>query len=78
MQRDAARLRGQLEFLEHVLHEIDERERLALGLHAARFEPREPNRCLREPADLSRERDRQVAPPLVLGERVRLQRQCSR
>ena len=43
MQRDAARLRGQLEFLEHVLHEIDERERLALGLHAARFEPREPN-----------------------------------
>jgi hypothetical protein len=72
-----ARLGRQLELLEHVLHQVGQREAFLLGLDHAVFEPRQLEQLLRQPADLAAlaQRDLQVAPALGLVERAGLEQQ---
>jgi hypothetical protein len=70
-------LRLQFEFLEHVLYQVGQRERLQLRLHRAVFQPRQFKQGLRQTADLAalRQRDAEVALALCGVQRFILQRQ---
>ena len=46
------RLRGELELLEHILHKINQRERLPVELDASFLQACQLEQFLREPADL--------------------------
>ena len=67
----------QLEFLEHVLHQIDQRKILQRRLHIAVLEARQFEQRLREPPHLDalRQRDPHIAFAFHVAERVRLERQ---
>ena len=69
--------RGQLEFLENVLHQIGQGEVFLFRLDHAVFQPRQFKHFLREPPDLAAlaERDFQIAPAIRFIERIGLEQQ---